>query len=220
MQCKIHSKYTKKRAHLQGYIINVNKARDEDVIVTILTHHNLYTLYRFYGARHGQINLGFKIDFETEASVKASIDRLRGVIHLGFPWISERSRLFVWQQFTALFHKHLQDSELLDPFYFELLEEAADIWQTQNPKRIAIESYVKLLNFEGRLHTEMSCFFCEQTIEKDISLIRAFLPAHAECLLAIPIDIKAIQELFSTGSSLFLSDKEVEMLWHVLLEGF
>ncbi len=205
---------------MQGYIINVNKARDEDVIVTILTHHNLYTLYRFYGARHGQINLGFKIDFETEASVKATIDRLRGVIHLGFPWISDRSRLFVWQQFTALFHKHLQDSEELDPFYFELLEEAAGIWQTQNPKRIAIESYVKLLSFEGRLHTEMNCFFCEQTIENDISLIRAFLPAHAQCILAIPIDIKAIQELFTTGSSLFLTDKEVEMLWHVLLEGF
>ena len=206
--------------NLQGYIINVNKARDEDVIVTILTHHNLYTLYRFYGARHGQINLGFKIDFETEASVKASISRLRNVMHLGFTWITERSRLFVWQQFIALFHKHLQDSEELDPFYFTLLEEAANIWQTQNPKRIAIESYVKLLKFEGRLHEEMLCFFCETKITQDITLIRAFLPAHAECIHALPIKIEAIQELFKTGSSLFLNDKEVEMVWHILLEGF
>ncbi len=205
---------------MQGYIINVNKARDEDVIVTILTHHNLYTLYRFYGARHGQINLGFKIDFETEASVKSTIARLRDVIHLGFPWITDRSRLFIWQQFTALFHKHLQDSEALDPFYFELLEEAARIWQTQNPKRISIESYVKLLAFEGRLHTQMTCFFCESKIESDMTLIRAFLPAHAECIYALPIHRKAIQELFSTGSSLFLNDKEVDIIWHVLLEGF
>lgn len=205
---------------MQGYIINVNKARDEDVIVTILTHHNLYTLYRFYGARHGQINLGFKIDFETEASVKSTIARLRDVIHLGFPWITDRSRLFIWQQFTALFHKHLQDSEELDPFYFTLLEDAALIWQTQNPKRIAIESYVKLLAFEGRLHTEMTCFFCETKIEKEITLIRAFLPAHAQCIYALPIDIKAIDELFSTGSSLFLNDKEIDIIWHVLLEGF
>ncbi len=205
---------------LQGYIINVNKARDEDVIVTILTHHNLYTLYRFYGARHGQINLGFKIDFETEASVKSTIERLRDVIHLGFPWITDRSRLFIWQQFTALFHKHLQESEELDPFYFNLLEDAARIWQTQNPKRIAIESYVKLLAFEGRLHEEMLCFFCERKIEKEMTLIRAFLPAHAECIHALPLDIKAIQELFSTGSSLFLNDKEIDIIWHVLLEGF
>jgi len=205
---------------LQGYIINVNKARDEDVIVTILSHQNLYTLYRFYGARHSQINLGFKIDFEAEATAKTSISRLRKVMHLGFPWITERNRLFVWQQFCALFHKHLQDSEELDSFYFDLLEGAADIWQKQNPKRIAIESYVKLLNFEGRLHTDMHCFFCEAEIKKEITLIRAFLPAHAECIHAIPISIEAIKELFSTGSSLFLNDKEIEMLWHVLLEGF
>ncbi len=205
---------------MQGYIIKVTKARDEDVIVTILTQQNLYTLYRFYGARHGQINLGFKIDFETEASVKSSISRLRDVMHLGFTWISERSRLFVWQQFTGLFSKHLQDSEELDPFYFNLLEEASSIWQTQNPKRIAIESYIKLLRFEGRLHEEMKCFFCETQITQDITLIRAFLPAHAECIHALPIKIEAIKELFKTGSSLFLNDKEIEMIWHVLLEGF
>ena len=204
---------------MQGYIIKVSKARDEDVIVTILTHHNLYTLYRFYGARHGQINLGFKIDFETQASVKTSIHRLRSVMHLGFVWISERSRLFVWQQFTGLFSKHLQDTEELDPFYFNLLEEASAIWQTQNPKRIAIEAYVKLLDFEGRLHKEMNCFFCEQEIKQGITLIRAFLPAHAECIHALPIKIEAIKELFETGSSLFLNDKEIELLWHVLLEG-
>ena len=204
---------------MQGYIIKVNKARDEDVIVTILTHHNLYTLYRFYGARHGQINLGFKIDFETQASVKTSIHRLRSVMHLGFVWMTERSRLFVWQQFTGLFSKHLQDTEELDPFYFELLEEASAIWQTQNPKRIAIEAYVKLLQFEGRLHKEMNCFFCESEIKEDITLIRAFLPAHAECIHALPIKIEAIKELFETGSSLFLNDKEIELLWHILLEG-
>lgn len=204
---------------MQGYIINVTKARDEDVIVTILAQNNLYTLYRFYGARHSQINLGFKIDFETQESSKTSMPRLRKVMHLGFTWITDRSRLFVWQQFSALFYKHLQDSETLDPFYFELLNEAVTIWQTQNPKRIAIEAYVKLLNFEGRLHTDMHCFFCENEIQNDITLIRAFLPAHAECIHAIPINISAIEELFTTGSSLFLNDKEIERMWYVLLEG-
>ncbi len=205
---------------MQGYIINVNKARDEDVIVTILSQKNLYTLYRFYGARHGQINLGFKIDFETEASVKSSISRLRDVIQLGFPWITERSRLFVWQQFCALFHKHLFESDELDPFYFELLEDAAAIWHKQNPKRIAIESYIRLLAFEGRLHQEMRCFFCEEPITDDVTLIRAFLPAHARCTHAIALNYDAVIELFQSGSSLFLDDKEIERVWHILLEGF
>lgn len=205
---------------MQGYIIKISKARDEDVIVSILAQDSLYTLYRFYGARHSQINLGFKIDFEVQGSANVSISRLRKVMHLGFPWITDRSRLFIWQQFTGLFHKHLQDSEALDPFYFDLLENASAIWNTQNPKRIAIEAYTKLLNHEGRLHTDMHCFFCENEIKKDVTLIRAFLPAHAECIHAIPIDIKAIEELFITGSSLFLDDQEVERIWHIVLEGF
>jgi len=205
---------------LQGYIIKVSKARDEDVIVTILAQDNLYTLYRFYGARHSQINLGFKIDFEVETTANVSISRLRKVMHLGFPWMTDRSRLFIWQQFTGLFHKHLHDSQEIESFYFELLENAAAIWNTQNPKRIAIESYIKLLKFEGRLHADMQCFFCEKEIHQDITLIRAFLPAHAECIHAIPLNIKAIQELFKTGESLFLDDTEIERIWHILLEGF
>ncbi|HIC43056.1 MAG TPA: recombination protein RecO [Sulfurimonas sp.] len=205
---------------MQGYIIKVTKSRDEDVIVSIIAKDNLYTLYRFYGARHSQINLGFKIDFEVHASATVSISRLRKVMHLGFPWLTDRSRLFIWQQFTGLFHKHLQDSEHLDPFYFELLENASKLWSSQNPKRIAIESYVKILNFEGRLHTDMHCFFCEGEIKEKITLLRAFLPAHAECIHAIPLDIKAVQELFTTGDSLFLDDKEIERIWHILLEGF
>ena len=50
---------------MQGYIINLNRVKDEDLIVTILSKGRLETLYRFYGARHGTINIGFKIDYET-----------------------------------------------------------------------------------------------------------------------------------------------------------
>ncbi len=34
---------------MQGYIININNVKDEDLIVTILTQNNLYTAYRFMG---------------------------------------------------------------------------------------------------------------------------------------------------------------------------
>ena len=51
---------------MQGFIINLNKVKEEDLIVTIISKDNLQTLYRFYGARHGTINIGFKIDYEIE----------------------------------------------------------------------------------------------------------------------------------------------------------
>jgi len=205
---------------MQGFIIQQNRARDEDMVVTILTQQNLQTLYRFYGARHGQINLGFKIDFESESSFKSTIDRLRDVIHIGYPWITDYERLRLWQQFIALFYPHLKESEETGTFYFALIDDAASKWEKQNPKRIAVEAYVHLLEHEGRLHHEMRCFFCEQPIEEEISLIRAYLPAHNSCSHTLSINREGLLELFENKTTLFLSDKEIDRLWYVLLEGF
>jgi recombination protein O len=188
---------------MQGYIINLNKVKDEDLIVTIISKGSLETLYRFYGARHGVINLGFKIDYEIEESAKSTIGRMKDVVHIGYKWINDYKLLKLWQDFTALFHRHLIDAEELDDFYFELLDYASEQWNKQNPKRVAIESYVKLLENEGRLHTELNCFLCSLPIqEKEISIIRAFLPTHKAC-----------------SHTLGISDKEVERLWYVLIEG-
>jgi len=204
---------------MQGYILHLNRARDEDLVVTILTKRSLDTLYRFYGARHGTINLGYKIDFESESSLKSSMGRLRDVIHLGFPWITDYNRLRLWQQFIALFYPHLGQSENTGPFYFDLIDRAAHQWNIQNPKRTAIESYAKLLRYEGRLHNEMSCFFCDQPITDDVSLIRALLPSHPKCSHRLSIGRDGLHELFENFSTLFLSDEEVDRLWYVLLEG-
>jgi len=204
---------------MQGFIININRVKDEDLIVNILSQNGLETLYRFYGARHGSINIGFLIDFEKESSPKTTISRLKDVVHIGFKWIHNYKLLRLWQDFTRLFYPHLRDTYELDSFYFDLLFEASQKWAEQNPKRVAIESYVKLLEHEGRLHTEFECFLCGETIDDDISLVRAFLPTHKRCTHTLQISKKALKELYETKSSLFLSDTEIERMWIILLEG-
>ena len=204
---------------MQGFIININRVKEEDLIVTILSKENLQTVYRFYGARHGIINLGYKIDYELESSFKSSIPRLRDVIHLGYKWLIDRYRLRIWQDFVALFYQHLKQTEDIEEFYFSLLEDAALKWEKQNPKRVAIEAYTKLLRFEGRLHVEEKCFLCNEPIIEDISIIRGFLPTHKHCSHTLTINKKSLQELFFHDSSLFLSDKEIDRLWYVVLEG-
>jgi len=204
---------------MQGYIINLNKVKEEDLIVTIISKQNLQTLYRFYGARHGTINIGFKIDYEIEESARSTIHRLKDVIHIGFKWINDYQLLRVWQDFLTLFHKHLNDAEDIGTFYFDLIDNASQEWNKQNPKRVAIEAYVKILAHEGRLHTEKQCFLCSGMIKEDVSLLRAFLPAHYECTHTLAVNKEALNELFENKSSLFLSDKEVDRLWSVLLEG-
>jgi len=204
---------------MQGYILNLNKVKDEDLIVTILSKGSLDTLYRFYGARHGVINLGFKIDFEKENSVKSTIARLKDVIHIGFKWINNYKLLRLWQDYVALFHRHLRDAYEIDEFYFNLINDASKKWAKQNPKRVAIESYIKLLEHEGRLHIDMYCFLCHKKIENKVSVIRAYLPTHKHCNHTFSINQNALIELFNNKSSLFLSDKEVDRLWIILLEG-
>ncbi len=204
---------------MQGFILNLNKVKDEDLIVTILSKNHIYTLYRFYGARHGSINLGFKLDFEVESSYKVTISRLKDVIHIGFSWITNYQLLKLWQDFTHLFYKHLKETYELDAFYFELLEDACQKWDKQNPKRVAIESYVKLLEYEGRLHKDLECFLCGISIEDEISLVRAYLPTHKECSRTLSISKDAFNELFNNKSTLFLDDIEVDRLWYILMEG-
>ena len=204
---------------MQGYIINLNRVKEEDLIVTVLSDGSLETLYRFYGARHGTINIGFKIDYEIEPSAKSTIGRLKDVIHIGYPWINDYNLLRLWQDFTGLFYKHLKDAEELGSFYFELLENASTEWNKQNPKRVAIESYAKLLEHEGRLHKEHYCFLCSREITGDVSLMRAFLPTHYNCTHTLGISKEALDELYKNHSSLFLSDNEVDRLWTILKEG-
>jgi len=204
---------------MQGYILNVKKAKNEDTIVSILTENKLETLYRFYGARHPIVTTGFKIDFEIERDIVQFMPRLRNVIHLGFPWLKESDRLTIWQHFIALLYDHLKDVDILENFYFNTLEQSAKIWHLQNPKRIAIESYLLILEYEGRLHKIDNCFICSKALKKSVSLARAFLPAHPSCIIARDYPIEQIKVLVETKKTILIDDKEIERLWLTLLEG-
>ena len=205
---------------MQGYIINLNRVKDEDLIVTLLTQNSIKTTYRFYGARHSTIHLGYKIDFEALPSLKSSLLQLRSVLHLGMPWNVHRERMLIWQPFIKLFYHHLKDIALIDSFYFDLLEHCASIWHKQNPKRIAIEAYAKLLAYEGRLHDDFICFNCEEKIEEEITLIRGFLPAHKACAWNQTFTHESIALLFEDFTTIALSDEEIDVLWKIVLEGF
>ena len=205
---------------MQGYILNINPVKDEDLIVTLITKNSLQTLYRFYGARHSNINIGYKIDFESISSAKSTISMLRNVLHLGDKWMSNPKRFFIWQQFIKLLFKHLKDVEELDSFYFELLDEINQKFSKQNPVRVAVESYISLLSHEGRLHDDFACLVCEEVVEKNLILTRSFLPAHKECIFGEVMQISKIKELFLTASTINLDDDEVDNLWKILQEGF
>ena len=137
---------------MRGFIINIRKAKNEDVIVTVLSNDSVKTYWRFFGARHSILQLGNLIDFEVTESKKSFMPSMRSLSHISFPWIFSNNHLLIWQNFIKLFESHLRDAIELDNFYFDLLLTTAQKWHKQNPKRLAIEAYMQLLNHEGRLY--------------------------------------------------------------------
>lgn len=204
---------------MQGYIIDIKTVRDDDLIVSILSENHIYTTYRFYGARHSNINVGYKIDFELETNIKSTIPRLKDVMQLNFQWIFDNEKLYCWQRFIKLFYPHLKDVETIDDFYFKLLDKLSHKLIKQKPKRAICKSYLKLLNHEGRLHNDFYCFLCEEKITKKVALVRSFMPVHPTCAYSKAFEKKKILELFEDKSLISLEDKEVDYLWSILLQG-
>jgi len=205
---------------MRGFVLSTIKVRDEDLIVRILTKEEVLTLYRFYGARHSYINVGYLIDFVVEETPKATIRRLRNVTQLPFSFLFDIEKMFNFKNFVLLLNRHLSDVTKIDEFYYNLLVEITKLMQERDSKRLLIESYVKLLEKEGRLHKEFECFLCERKIEDSIALARAFLPAHERCILAQGFEKEKLKLLFNEKKTLLFSDEEIERLWKIMNLGF
>ena len=131
----------------------------------------------------------------------------------------ESKRFFVWQRFLKMLFSHLKDVVELDDFYFNLLEKSVLKMSKQNPKRVLIESYLELLEHEGRLHKEFICFICNEPIQNRLTLKRAFLPSHKKCLFGEEFSKELISSLFNSKSTIYLDDNQVEIVWNILEEG-
>jgi len=204
---------------MKGFVVALRRAKNEDSIAIVLAEHSIRSYYRFFGARHSILQLGHLIDFEIEGKDGRFMPRLRGLSQMGFPWLRDRNRLMLWQQFIRLFEPHLRDAETLDRFYFDLLLSAARKWDKQNPKRIICESYLALLQHEGRHYPLTRCYICEEPLKEEISLMAALKPVHPECIYASAISRKKMLSFTESGKTLYLDDTEVEQIYTIVLKG-
>ena len=204
---------------MQGYILHTQKIKDEDLLVFILSKKKLLKTYRFYGLRHSNILNGYKIDFIIEENYKF-LPRLRDVLHLGFEWIMNRQKMLIWQNFIKLLYTHLKDIEQCDHFYFDLLDNMTIRFTKQNPKRVIIDAYIKLLEFEGRLHKDFSCFLCDELIKDDrLILARAFLQAHIRCTIGANFDKNKLNYFYQNKNSSIFDDNDIDKIYNIIQEG-
>ena len=204
---------------MRGFILKINKAKNEDIIVTVLCNDSVKKYWRFFGARHSIVQIGNLVDFEVQESQNNFMPNMRSLSHMSFPWIFSNNHLLIWQNFIKLFEPHLKDSTQLNNFYFNLLLEVAKKWGKQNPKRLAVEAYIQLLDYEGRLYDNGFCYICEKILDKEIGLMRAFLPTHPNCIYSSALQKQDIFKLFNTHSTIHIDNKKVQKLYDILLKG-
>jgi len=89
--------------NMKGFVLGLRKAKNEDSIALVLSHKDVRTYYRFFGARHSILQLGNLIDFEVEGEGSSFLPRLRSLSHLGFPWLFDKNKLLLWHNFIKLF---------------------------------------------------------------------------------------------------------------------
>jgi recombinational DNA repair protein (RecF pathway) len=205
---------------MKGFVLSISKAKNEDIIVMVLTSNDIKTYYRFFGARHSILQVGYMIDFEVEGDDGRFLPRLRSISQIPFEWIFDKNRLLIWQNYIKLFAKHLKDATHLDSFYFDLLLENAKKWHKQNPKRIVCDSYIKLLKYEGRLYQDDKCFICQEPIEEQVSLMQSFKLAHPHCIYQIALPTKKLIDTLKLSKSIYMDDNEVDYLYDVVMKGF
>ena len=201
---------------MRGFILHTQLVKEEDLVVTILTKNKVLKLYRFYGARHSVINLGYLIDFEVE-NTGVNIDRLRNVMQIGFKFLLEQDKMLIWQNFIKLMYSHLYEIEDVNNFYFDILDNIQNNFY-RDSKRVLIENYIKLLKYEGRL-SEFECFLCDKPIVNRVNLSRGYLCACENCIPKKGIEIEKIKILFEEEKTTLLNNKEIENLYKVLSLG-
>ena len=205
---------------MKGFILKLNSAKNEDMIVKVLTSNSINSYYRFYGARHSVLQLGYLIDFEVQESSNNFLPRIRNITHHGFKWLYNREKLMDWHRFIKILEEHLRDVSHIDSFYFNLLLDSAKKWERQSSKRVAVEAFVNILKYEGTLHNLSKCLICGKRIENNLSLIKGFVPAHNFCANSKTLPFKEINELFTNNTSMFIDDETIELLFEIMAKGF
>ena len=164
------------------------------------------------------IHLGFKIDFEEEHDSTDYLPKLRNITHLHESWLIDNSKFFIWQEFIKYLHLHLEHVSILEPFYFEILEKISKKFYTQNPKRVILESFVELLEFEGLSSFPFVCTKCHEIIEDRVVFAKRLKPFHIGCIeLKKSFGVDLLEKLFRFRNGFELDDEMVEELYKIVL---
>lgn len=209
---------------MQGYILNTKKSGENNLVMDILTPKEAIKVMRFYGVRHSSMMVGNKLDFELEFNANY-LPILKESIHLGFAWQNDINKLEIFLEFIGLLSRYLNGVGECDECYFQTLEQISIRLTLQNPKRVIVDAYAKMLKCEGRLHDMDKCYVCSKDLDEMIYLSSGFLPlcktCHQESFKQnnFAFSKDELGEFFVSLNGSMLDDKKINALHEIVKYG-
>lgn len=199
---------------MQGIILNTFSVKDKDLIVFILDDKELIKCYRFYGVRHSHLMVGNLIDYELSVQ-PLFLPKLHSTMQLALPWQNKAQIFKAWQDYCVLLYEHLKDNSECGGFYYELSTEIIKRLVSQDYKRVFLDAYARLLQYEGRLFYSENCVECGNVLDNEFLLGEGFLMYCKSCKKSFKIDkLKMKNYLLHLNSSIF-EDYEIDKLYEV-----
>lgn len=209
---------------MQGYILSTKKSGENNLIMDILTQKEVIKTMRFYGVRHSSMMVGNKLDFELSYN-QNYLPIVKESIHLGFIWQSNIEKLEIFLDFIGLLSKHLSGIGECDECYYDTLEQISSRLIFQDAKRVIIDAYTKMLNYEGRLYNTDKCYVCDKQLGEKIHILNGFLPLCSHCFCDsfkqnnFIFQKQMINNLFSNFNSSDFDDNQINQLYTILKLG-
>ncbi|WP_267524529.1 recombination protein RecO [Campylobacter sp. MG1] len=198
---------------MQGIILNTFSVRDKDLIVFILSSEELVKCYRFYGVRHSHLIVGNIIDYELSIQ-PLFLPKLHSTMQLALPW-NDYEIIKAWQSFCVLLYEHLKDNQECGSFYYDLCNQIITRLSIQDYKRVFLDAYASLLEYEGRLNFSEFCYECSIKLKDFFMIGEGFLMYCSSCKNTIKINKFKMEIYIKTKSSAIFEDDEIDKLYLV-----
>lgn len=198
---------------MQGIILNTFSVRDKDLIVFILSSEELVKCYRFYGVRHSHLIIGNIIDYELSIQ-PLFLPKLHSTMQLALPW-NDYEIIKAWQSFCVLLYEHLKDNQECGSFYYDLSLRIINRLKTQHYKRVFLDAYALMIEYEGRLYFSETCTECNKELNDFFSLGEGFLMYCRGCKVSVSINKIKMKDYLKNKNSAIFEDSEIDLLYEV-----
>lgn len=199
---------------MRGIILNTFSVKDKDLLVFILDDKELVKCYRFYGVRHSHLLVGNLIDYELSVQ-PLFLPKLHSTMQLLLPWQNDYAIYKVWQDFCVLLYEHLKENTECGEFYYDLCHQIITRLSTQDYKRVFLDAYAKMLDYEGRLNYSDFCYECGVSLDDNFVLAEGFLMHCKACKKSFLINKSKMKLYLENHNSSIFEDNEIDKLYEV-----